>query len=98
MTNLQDLLKQRRDLDARIAQRKGEAVATIVALMRDVGVTLEELGAAIGTTPTGQPRRPVKYRDDAGNTWTGIGQRPRWLQKALAAGASLESFAVRKGG
>jgi DNA-binding protein H-NS len=39
-------------------------------------------------------KRPVKYRDAEGNTWTGVGQRPRWVQKALAAGASLDQFAV----
>jgi DNA-binding protein H-NS len=36
----------------------------------------------------------VKYRDAAGNTWTGRGSKPRWLAAAMAAGQSLESFAV----
>ncbi|MEQ3636124.1 H-NS histone family protein [Alcanivorax sp.] len=43
-------------------------------------------------------RRPakVKFRDpnNSGNTWTGRGKRPLWLQDALSKGAKLEDFAV----
>lgn len=40
-------------------------------------------------------RVPVKYRDRAtGATWSGRGIKPRWLADALAAGLSLEAFAV----
>lgn len=40
-------------------------------------------------------RVPVKYRDDAGNTWTGRGNKPRWLVAALASGKTVEDFAVK---
>lgn len=36
----------------------------------------------------------VKYRDKQGNTWTGRGNRPRWLVAALADGHKVEDFAV----
>lgn len=39
--------------------------------------------------------RPVKFRDEAGRTWGGIGKRPQWLRDALAAGRSLQDFAVQ---
>ena len=40
-------------------------------------------------------RVPVKYRDpQTGSTWSGRGLKPRWLAEALAAGRSLEAFAV----
>lgn len=55
-------------------------------------------GSARGTTASRGKRRkakvPVKYRDDAGNTWTGRGSQPRWLRAALESGKKLESFAV----
>ena len=35
-----------------------------------------------------------KYRDNAGNTWSGRGSRPRWLQAALDSGQTLEDLAV----
>lgn len=34
----------------------------------------------------------IKYRDDAGNTWTGHGRRPRWFLDALAAGKSADDM------
>lgn len=37
---------------------------------------------------------PVKYRDEAGHTWVGIGKRPQWVRDALAAGKSLDEFKV----
>jgi DNA-binding protein H-NS len=40
-------------------------------------------------------RVPVKYRDDAGNTWTGRGNKPRWLVAALASGKAVDDFAVK---
>lgn len=36
----------------------------------------------------------VKFRDDAGNSWSGRGPKPKWLKDGLAAGKSLESFAA----
>jgi DNA-binding protein H-NS len=35
----------------------------------------------------------VRYRDDAGNTWTGHGKRPKWFLAALEAGKTPESLA-----
>lgn len=32
------------------------------------------------------------YRDQAGNRWSGMGPRPRWLKEALAAGQTLEQL------
>lgn len=44
-----------------------------------------------------KPRAEViaKFRDEAGNTWSGRGPRPAWLRNALASGAALDSFAVQ---
>lgn len=42
-------------------------------------------------------RKPVaiKYRDDKGNTWTGRGNKPRWLAAEIAAGRKLEEFLLK---
>ncbi|MCW7539719.1 H-NS histone family protein [Aquabacterium sp. A7-Y] len=37
---------------------------------------------------------PIKYRDDAGNAWSGRGSKPKWLVAALKSGKTLEDFAV----
>lgn len=38
-------------------------------------------------------RKPsIKYRDDAGNAWSGLGPQPKWFKDALASGTSLEAL------
>lgn len=36
----------------------------------------------------------AKFRDEQGRTWGGRGKRPNWLREALAAGKTLNDFAV----
>lgn len=35
-----------------------------------------------------------KYRDATGNTWTGRGKRPKWLENALKTGSTLDSLRI----
>lgn len=64
--------------------------------------------AAGGTRKTRKPRKAsakksrgaakaagvVKFRDEAGNTWTGRGRRPKWFTDAIAAGKTPEQLAA----
>lgn len=50
--------------------------------------------AATKSKPHAKTKVPVKYRDQAGNSWTGRGSQPRWLAAAIAAGESIDSFSV----
>jgi DNA-binding protein H-NS len=34
----------------------------------------------------------AKYQDDAGNSWSGFGPRPKWLKEGIAGGKKLEDF------
>ncbi len=36
----------------------------------------------------------VKYRDDAGHTWSGHGRRPKWYLDAIAAGKTPQDLAT----
>lgn len=48
-------------------------------------------------TVTGKKRKgagKIKYRNGAGHSWTGFGPQPGWLKEAIAAGKTLEDFAV----
>jgi DNA-binding protein H-NS len=50
--------------------------------MRDYGLTIADLGTVTKAKPV-KTRAPVptKYRDDAtGQTWTGRGRAPKWLE------------------
>lgn len=66
------------------------------------------LGARIAATPSaGKGRtgkRPgakkpgvIRFRDQAGNTWTGHGKRPNWFKAALDAGKTPDDLAVTAG-
>ena len=50
-----------------------------------------------GTKAAKAPAAPkvVKFRNDTGGTWGGLGKRPDWLRNALAAGKQLSDFAVK---
>ena len=37
----------------------------------------------------------IKFRDDAGNAWTGRGRRPNWYLKAIAGGKTPDDLKVR---
>jgi hypothetical protein len=37
---------------------------------------------------------PAKYADENGNTWTGKGRRPKWLNDAFATGKTLADFDI----
>jgi DNA-binding protein H-NS len=41
-----------------------------------------------------RPPSPVKYRDGAGNTWSGRGKRPQWFKSALESGKTLEELSA----
>ncbi len=44
------------------------------------------------------PKAPpvVKFKNDTGGTWGGLGKRPQWLRDALNQGKTLADFAVNK--
>jgi DNA-binding protein H-NS len=39
---------------------------------------------------------PAKYRDRAGNHWSGRGAQPRWMTAAIKAGAKRDDFLIDK--
>lgn len=99
------LEKQTADLekqlsDARRAER-ASVIAQIKSLMAEHELTIADLGGKAAAAPkaprSSQAGRkvPPKYRNPAsGETWTGRGLQPKWVQAALAAGKKLEDFAI----
>lgn len=93
MPSLNELMAQKAELERQIAAAKPQAVQAVLETMKALGVSWDDLGVA-PVANKGPNKRRVKYADAHGNTWSGVGQRPRWLSHALAAGATLEQFAV----
>ncbi|MEY4767083.1 MAG: hypothetical protein RI907_3756 [Pseudomonadota bacterium] len=109
MSSYQDLLaqkialeKQAADLEKQLADaRKAERASVInqiKGLLAEHGLTVADLGLKAGKgAGAGAPKGKVapKYRNkDTGDTWTGRGLQPKWVQAAIAAGKKLEDFAI----
>jgi len=98
------LEKQTQELEkaissAKRAERAG-VIGQIKSLMSEHGLTVDDLGGKSAGRPskeksagTGRKVAP-KYRNVTGETWTGRGLKPKWLQSALAAGKKLEDFTI----
>lgn len=56
------------------------AKAQIAAIMKDYGLTVDDLGTTNAKTVKERVPVAAKYRDDTtGETWTGRGRSPKWL-------------------
>ena len=105
MSTLQELIAQKEALERQIeeqtAQGHAAAIAKIRELMVENGISLSDLGARSGgkasskkSSSTGQ-KVAAKYRDaSTGESWSGRGLKPKWLQAALASGKKIEDFSV----
>jgi DNA-binding protein H-NS len=100
MSSIQELLAQKAELEKKIAdaQRtaKADAIAKVKALMAEYGLTAADLaGRSAAPKAEGTKKVAAKYRDPAtGQTWSGRGLKPKWLQAALGTGKSLADFAL----
>lgn len=100
-----ELARQQQELNQQIeAARRSEragVIAQIKALMAEHGVTLAELssgkparGSAKASGPTGSKVAPKYRHPDSGETWSGRGLKPKWLQAEIAGGKALDDFKI----
>jgi DNA-binding protein H-NS len=80
------------------AARKAEVravIADIKTKMQEFGITVADLGST-GRSSRGKGGTvAAKYRHPStGETWTGRGKMPRWLQAEVAAGKRKEDFLI----
>lgn len=93
MDNLQELLQQRERLEAQIRETRlreqGEAIQKIKELIGMYDLAPADLFGLQRTKAPAQRVAP-KYRNpETGETWTGRGKPPRWIQ-----GQDREAFAI----
>jgi len=58
--------------------------------MQECDITIDALQNALQQDIEAVKR--IRYRDAWGNTWTGEGELPEWLCRAVAAGQSVDHF------
>ena len=102
MATYQELLAQKAELEKQIEnarkQELSDAIAQIRSLMSQYGLTVAVLGGKAGSakaSSTKGSKVAPKYRNKAtGETWTGRGRQPKWVEQALASGKTLEELAI----
>ena len=88
MTNIQELLAQKAALEKQIAEAqraaRADAIAKVKSLMAEYGLTAQDVfpgrAGKSGSAKTTGNKVAAKYRDPAtGQTWTGRGKAPKWI-------------------
>ena len=74
------------------AGAKKAGTKKVSATPKKTGTKAAKKMAAKKTAKIAKKVLPPKFKDDAGNTWSGRGSQPRWLKDALAAGKKLEEL------
>ena len=68
----------------------------IMSIAKEHGFDIHELFRRKGNGKGTSGKVAVKYRDSAGNTWTGRGRMPRWMVAATKGGkAKKEEFLIK---
>ena len=106
---IQKLQEQAKKLEATRDAQKTRAITQVTSLMRRLSLTVDDLKQSSskpikkstsgtkkkGTSAKERPPVPPKYRDEqTGNTWTGRGKPPRWLQEKIHLGRQKEDFLI----
>ena len=67
----------------------------IISIAKEHGFDIHELFGRKGNGKGARGKMAVKYRDNAGNTWTGRGRTPRWIVAAIKGGkAKKDDFLI----
>lgn len=99
MATYLELLAQKAELEKQIElarkQELADAIAQIRSLMAQHGITVADLAAKPAANVSKGSKVAPKYRNAAtGETWTGRGRQPKWVEAALAGGKTLDDLAI----
>ena len=95
MSSYKELLKQREALEQKINEARrnelSEAVSQVRALLTEFGLTAQDVfPAGKARSASAGSKVAPKYRNPAtGQTWTGRGKAPKWIQNE-----NREQFAI----
>ena len=83
MATLEDLIRQKQELEKEIEEVTRRERINAINTCRELIKKLMRKGAMI-----------PKFMGPKGETWTGRGRKPIWLQQAELEGKSLEDFRI----
>lgn len=95
-------LKELKELQSQVAKsiasfedrKKKEALAAIEEIARANGFSLAELTGTAVTRKRAPAAAKYANPNDASDTWSGRGRKPRWFAAALAAGKQPDDMAI----
>jgi DNA-binding protein H-NS len=93
--SVEALLKLRDDIGA-VLGRKADELKQQLSRLGDGGSISSSRTASAGRRTLKGRKVPAKYRDRAGNHWSGRGAQPRWMTAAIKAGAKRDDFLIDK--
>jgi len=99
--SLDELKQLQRDAAKRIKEIEREEKKKVLAKMQELaasaGMTPSEVAAHFGTSGRRRSKGTPKYHnpDNPGQTWTGKGRKPGWLQALIDNGGKLEDYEIR---
>jgi DNA-binding protein H-NS len=99
MASYQDILSQIESLKAEAEKARKEelkvAIETVRKLIKENNLSAADCGFGKSGKRSGGGTIKPKYRNPAtGQTWSGRGLTPKWLQDALSAGRRKEDFLI----
>ncbi len=95
MASYKDLQSQIEKLQKQAEQARDKEIATVVAqirtMMTDYGIQASDLGiSSKRKRKTGTPAAPKFQNPQTGETWTGRGRAPKWIE-----GKDRTKFAIK---
>jgi len=73
-------------------RKRKEALIALEATAKEMGFSLSELTSAAGGKSINAPK--YVHPEEPSKTWTGRGRQPTWIKEGLAAGNSLDAYAI----
>lgn len=97
--SIAELQKLKADVEKAIAEseqkRRAEARRAAEEVARKFGFSLDQLvGGSAVRKPSGAGVPKYRNPENPRQTWSGRGRQPGWIKAGLAAGRSLEDFAI----
>jgi DNA-binding protein H-NS len=96
--SLTELKKLEKDVAKAIAtyeeRQKAEARAEAEAIAKKFGFALSELIDGASSRKKAAPEPKYRHPENPAVTWSGRGRKPGWITEGLAAGKTLEDFAI----
>ncbi len=75
-------------------RQKAAAFAKVDALANELGFALADLAEFAPAKKRAASAPKYRHPENSEITWSGRGRKPAWIAEALAAGKSLEDFAI----